>query len=309
MTPGSRFVGALLLGLIVAGSVASLASAASEPPSPEPSSDPGVEFWLDEAMTPDAAVGASLNIGVTLWDPSRKNIPPIEGLYLRLYPASGKAKPSTVGTQADWPGHLTGTVTVPTGGPGRVEVGFSGQQCTNDGSPCKEVEFPFAYGGVGPPPEASRAALVDADVHLQPGEPVAGRPFDVIVDIQPRAPWNPADLAFPNRLITIITRSRGPEVANFEIHPASGPGSPYTGQVSLPEAGDYTIFVAVPGSDSEDQPIDSAVLRLKVLAPESAPAGDQLVAVDEPVPWPLIGGALVLLVAMGVVVRRAFADL
>ena len=138
----------------IAIAVGGPALAASAAPS-APTVDTNIEAWLDEPFTPDARAGATIPNGVTLWDRVQMKLAELSDAYVLLHPAKGSAKPTEARARSDWAGHLAFEITVPKGGPGRIELGFEGQTCTEGGG-CTTSRFPFADGGVGPPPDAPR---------------------------------------------------------------------------------------------------------------------------------------------------------
>ena len=165
-----------------------LAADPSATPSAEAPGDPNVEAWIDVAPPPDLPAGRVVTLGFTIWDKQSHTLSRVGG-EVRVHPKTGKAPPSSAPTHANWPGHLEADVTVPKGGLGRIEVGFSGQACHDDTGTCENVFFPFANGGVGPPEDAPRSVLVDADIAQPPPPVLAGQPIDLTVTIRPRAEW------------------------------------------------------------------------------------------------------------------------
>jgi hypothetical protein len=309
----SRALGtALLIAAGLAAAIAGRGSAASAEPSA--TSAPGgfgnIEAWLDAPFPADLAAGTTLPVGVTLWDTDSGQLSTMNGLYLRLHPAKGKARPTEAETRSDWPGHILANVIVPKGGPGAIEVGISGRSCTADGA-CRDVDFPFQVGGIGPPPDAPRSLLIN--VRLQPlVQPViAGRPLEIVIDLAPRAAWEPGSIGLPDRLVVLAGSGTGPDLASAEIHRGAGPVDVYRGQITVPEPGDIALMFALPGGRSgADDVIESATTRIKVApAPDSAPAAAVADPAEGDVPWPLIGGAAALALLASLVIRRVFADL
>lgn len=289
--------------LLVASSVTSAVVAASAAPSASAEADPGaypsLEVWLDRALAPDAPAGTTIEIGLTIWDSHEAQFAVMTGLVLKLHPASGKARPTEAETRSDFPGHLLADVIVPKGGPGAVEVVVRDQ-----------TDLPIHTGGVGPPPAAPLSSLVGAQVHLPSGSVIAGRPMDLVVDVRTVVDWEPA-VGLPDRLVVIATLGRGPDLANAEIHRATGSTTTYAGPITIPEAGDVTLVFAFPGGTSgADDVIRGATTRLRV----GAGGGADTPVVTPPVtdggaPWPLIGGGVAVVLAAAFVIRRVFADL
>lgn len=305
---------ALLLAAGLATLIARGGSAASAAPSDAPAtSDPGgfgnIEIWLDQPIPAQVPAGETILVGLTLWDTNARELSTMNGLYLRLHPATGKARPTEAETRSDWPGHILANVIVPKGGPGAVEAGISGRACTDDGT-CRDVDFPFKIGGNGPPPDAPRSLLVEARFHAPSGPVIAGSPLDVIVDLQPRGPWDPRSLGLPDRLVVMARNGTGPDLASAEVRLGAGPGSPYRGRITIPEAGDVALLFAIPGQGTEDDVIQTATTRIKVVpATDSTPAAAVADPAQGDVPWLLIGGGAVLALLASLVIRGVFADL
>ena len=309
----AAIVWAVVLGTMLPMAAIESVRAASAAPSASAGTDagayPNLEAWVDQAPPPDAPAGSTILVGLTIWDSHQAQLFEMNGLYLKLHPATGKARPTEAVTRSDWPGHLLANVIVPKGGPGNVELVVRDQTCTADGT-CGPADLPIHVGGVGPPPDAPLSSLVSAIVHL-PAEPaVAGRPMDVVVDVTPRAEWDPSTLGVPDRLVVIATLGRGPDLANTVIRRQNGPNAPYRGQITIPEPGDVALVIAFPGHGGADDVIQSATTRVKVGAsgPSTAPAAIAPPVEDGP-SWPLVGGGLALVVVTGFVIRRVFADL
>ena len=293
--------------IVVLGAFSALTGSVSgASPAPSSSGDgpaSGTDsFWLDEPLTPDAPAGGVLGVAFTVWDPQADELAQLTDVYIRLHPASGKARPTTVAGHLDWPGHFSAPVTVPKGGVGELEVGVHA-----DGR-----DVAFVDGGVGPPPDASVASLVDARVHEPRNRIVAGEPADLIVDLIPRVNWPPDKFALPDRLIVIVNQARGPDVANSELRPGTAGSGSYTGDLIVPEAGDFMLVVAVPANGREDQILEGSEIRISVAPGRGgdAPAAPVAAGASGPAPpWALIAGTVVAVGALGLVIRRVFADL
>jgi hypothetical protein len=303
---------AILLAAFLAWAVAGSMFAASAEPSAasDPNGFSNIEGWLDEPITPETPAGETILVGLTIWDSAARQLSPMTALYVRLHPASGKARPTEAETRSDWPGHILANVIVPKGGPGEIEIGLSGRACTADGT-CTNVDFPFRIGGVGPPPEAPHSVLVDP--RLQPlAQPViAGRPLEIVIDLAPRAAWPPESLGLPDRLVVLARNGTGPDLASTEIRRDAGPVDVYRGQIAIPDAGDVALMFLFPGGPSgADDVIESATTRVRVApAAADAPAAAAADPTQDGVPWPLIGATLALVLLASLVIRRVFADL
>ena len=316
-----------------------LAADPSATPSAEAPGDPNVEAWIDVAPPPEPVaeedlglvagdahvdelgpLGRVVTLGFTIWDKQSHTLSRVGG-EVRVHPKTGKAPPSSAPTHANWPGHLEADVTVPKGGLGRIEVGFSGQACHDDTGTCENVFFPFANGGVGPPEDAPRSVLVDADIAQPPPPVLAGQPIDLTVTIRPRAEWAIETLGIPNRVVAIArdTAGAGMLASDLEGEPDGIGNFVYTGHLTIPSPGEFGLRVAFPGtSGAADDEIDRAAIRLTVTSGDEAAAATPKAsgrgAVDAPAPTPgppilPIALAIAAVIGLGLVVRRAFADL
>lgn len=312
---------ARLAVLVVAFSAAmpSLAFAASPSPAASPLENfNGVEIWLDaDFIVPDAPPGEVLEAGFTFWFPRAREFFAIGGFEARMLPAKGAAEPSIATLESDFPGHVVANFVVPEGGPGPIEVGIRGQACHEDGT-CTDDLTPLAIAGTGPPPDADATLLVAATIQPFIGDFVAGRATPVTVNVQPRGLWIFSDLPLPDHLVVVAGRRGEPPVATAEIRP-TGQGVPYTGHLTVPETGEFTVTVAIPGTDGVDRAIDGSALLVTVIeggrrdsplpsaAGSTAPAEPGQATSVPVVVW-ILGIGLVLIVA-AVVLRRVLADL
>jgi hypothetical protein len=198
----SRLVGAAIIVLVILG-LAPPSPIRAASPSPGVRTDtaayPNLEAWLDAPFAPDAAEGTQIEIGVTIWDKHDHVLAHETGNYVRLRPATGNARPTEASSNQDSPGHVRATILVPAGGPGRVEVGLKADECTAAGV-CETVDRPFAFGGIGPPPDATRASLIDAT--FQPLPPsLAGHVISLGADVTPHGDWLLDALNLPATLV------------------------------------------------------------------------------------------------------------
>jgi hypothetical protein len=311
---------------LVQGVVAALwvtASASAADPSPSTSAVPsagssdgsfdfGPQVWLDAPLPADASAGQVIEVGLTVWEPSQGMLVPVDGMYVRIVPASGQAKPTEAVARSDWTGHLRAQATVPAGGAGSIAVGFHGEQC-DASNVCTPVDLPLRVMGTGPPPEAPRAELVEAVLGWPSGPVVAGVPFDLEVDLEPRADWDPAALGLPDRVVVTVRepRANGPDLVAAELRSTGPDDLRYLGSLTIPEAGDVVVAVALPADNGQDETIPSSVTRLQVEQP-GAPGTEAPPAVaGNPAgpPMPLLAGLGALVVVAGLLIRRVFADL
>jgi hypothetical protein len=289
--------------LIVVSPVTSTVIAASPAPSASAAADPGaypnLEAWLDRAIGADARPGSTIPVGLTIWDSQQGQFLVISGLYLKLHPATGKARPTEAEIiRSDWPGHFLANVIAPDGGPGAIEV------VVRDGN----ADLPIRLGGVGPPPTASLSSLVAAHVQL-PSEPaIAGRPFDLVVAVRTLVDWDPP-VSLPDRMIVIATLGRGPELTNTEIRAVTGSPTTFAGPITIPKAGNVALDVGFPGGPNGADEFFQTV-RLQVGSEAASTPGEATpVVLEGGVPWPLIAGGIALVLAAVLVIRRVFADL
>jgi hypothetical protein len=303
-----------LAGLIAAAALPGLTAAAS--PSPEPPHDPNTEVWQDQALPPDVPEGRTVDVGFTIWDIARQNLSQVNSAMVRAHPKTGKAKATEATTHSDWAGHVIAPITIPKGGLGRIELGFPATECHDDGT-CVELFIPFTWGGVGPPPDAPRSLLVNATIAPPSGPVVVGQPFDVAVDIEPRADWDPNALALPTTVVLIGSQLRGGTSTQTDMRQVDD--RHYEASITVNVPGDTVLTVGLEPKPGELQIIDRAALRLQVEGGDAAatPAASRvsgsaaapLPATDEGPPLvPLALGA-VALVAGALVLRRVLADL
>jgi len=296
---------------------AGVADAASPSPSasaePGGGTDPGLEVWLDRPLPATGAPGSSFDLAFSIWDRNRGELAQIGDVFVRLEPASGSAAPVETMAREDWPGHAATRMTIPAGGVGDLFVGFHGQSCPASGA-CTNEDLPFAIAGIGPPPDASAVDLYVAAIRPPEDSLIAGIPATIEVDLSPRGDWDAAALPTPGRLILIAHHPRGPDLANVPLVAGRIIGQPYTGMVMIPEEGDVVLEVDLPGlAGQPDQAFPTSLLRVTVLpagdaGPPEPAAGGPPPPADSP-PIPLILGGLLVLAAIGLVVRRVFADL
>ena len=319
--PVCRAVAAASLLALMLGAGAGVVVAADPSGSPlaSPSERPGgavpdVQIWQDEALPPDVPEGRTIDVGFTAWDATGGTLFRVGGAQVRVHPKTGKAKPIEAFTRTDWPGHLVAPITIPKGGLGTIEVGVTAQECHDDTGKCNDVFMPFAWGGVGPPPDASRALLVEASIR-PPAEPlIAGQPFEVVADVTPRAAWGADALALPTQLVVVARAVRGSEYSLADLNGKAD--GPYSGSIVIPRAGDVVLIVGFPKDGGDPDLVDASIFRVTIEGPngEVTPAPSR-VSATAPLPsgdsLPVVPIALVLVavIAGGVVVTRALSDL
>lgn len=281
------------------------------------------QAWLDaEFVVPNAPPGGVLQAGFTFWNSREQDFGEIGGIYATLRPASGDAPPSEATIELDFPGHVIASFVVPAGGPGEVEVGTRINACTEAG--CGDADAPFTISGVGPPPHADPAALVTAAFLPLVGDTVAGRAFPVAVNIQPRGLWDVTAIPLPGALEVVASAPGRPAIASAPLLPGPEPGTPYSGRLTIPEAGPVELTVAVPNPDGMASVIAGEPAELTVIGADrresSAPVATKTPAPAAPVAPAaggeggiptvvIIGVAVAALVGVGLVLRRFLADL
>ena len=261
-----------------------------------------------------------MQVGYTFWDTRVGDFPNVEGPYVKLHPAKGKAAPSEAIIEQDFPGHVLATVTVPEGGVGALEVGLR-----SNGK-----DTPLTIAGTGPPPAAPVQNLVSATIQPLVGDTVVGRAFPLTVEVQPRGLYDVTAVPMPDHVTAIARHPGGPGLATAELRPTGGPGLPYTGKLTIPETGAVEIAIEVPDPNGGEHEIPGSAIPRTVIeggpkasgapAPASAPAvaatsapapaSPSTTASDGGIPtfvWVIGIGALVV---VGVLVaRRLLADL
>jgi hypothetical protein len=280
------------------------------PESDETGGPSGFQLWLDaDFIATDAPPGSVLEAGFTTWDPRQRSLFPINGLEACMRPAAGSAEALAATVQSDFPGHLIVAFVVPPGGAGTYRIGTPGQVCDDDGT-CSSTLVPVPVSGTGPPPEADLSILLEATI--QPLEDLmAGQPAEVTVEIAPRGRWDVADLALPDQLVLLAGQRGQVPTVTADLEGSGSQGGPYTGSLTVPQGGEITLTVAVPGEDGVDRPIEESAVVVRVTGdgvPQSAaPSGDapgapvDAVDASEPTNVPPI----VWIVAAGVAIAGA----
>jgi hypothetical protein len=250
----------LVLGLVATPASASAAS-------PKPSSLPrAVEAWLDAPyeVPADLPPGGTVEVGLTFWDTQARALREVDGVYAVLLPAKGHADPTSADGVPDWPGHVRFDVPAPRGGPGRLEFGLHTQDCRGQG-PCTDIDLPLHLAGTGPPPDAPRAALVEAEPLPLVGDIVAGRPVSLAALITPKGAWAFDALELPDRIVAVATDGLGADLGSGELLLSGAPGSPYTGKLTIAKAGGATIGYAIPGENGEPDQFMEGAARVHVI--------------------------------------------
>jgi hypothetical protein len=307
----------LPIGLVLLVALPALAqSSAPSPAEPPPTADPNTEVWQDEPLPPDVPEGRTIDVGFTVWDVARQTLSQVNSADIRVYPKTGKAKPTEGHTHSDWSGHVIAPLTVPKGGMGRIEIGFPAQVCHDDGT-CEPLFMPFTFGGVGPPPQAPRSLLVDAKIHQLAAQPAVGEPIDVDVDITPRAEWDPTALALPSTVVLIASQLGGQSTTQVDMRLVND--GHYTASITLDQPGDTLLSIAFSDAKGALDPIDRSALRLRVRADAAAATPGPTRAPVGTAPTPASGGpdlpfvpiaiGAVALLGGAFVIRRALADL
>jgi hypothetical protein len=283
-----------------------IASGASPSPSAEPEGGdpgpPGIVAWLDRPIPADAAAGASLPVGVLLWDETGHSIPDMGGtIQVRVHATDPSVEPATVSGRSDWPGHFTATIVIPKGGVGSIDFFSPSTVCEND--VCRPDEFLFPIAGAGLPPEAPITGLAEARI-LLPSDPlVADRAADISVRLEPRSDWDPDALVLPSSLVIRARQARGSNLTTATLSLTDPGDRVYEGSLTLPAAGDLVLEAAtdVEGGDATRFP--TSMTRITVEAADTAEAADPGPArdADDSLPlWFVVGMAVVALAGAGV---------
>jgi len=297
----------LAAGLVAAAwglAVASVAAAAS--PSPAPSPSPFVsslEAWLDDDLPTDAPAGTPLTIGATLWMPDQAELLPMSGVFVRLRPASGTAAPTETTGILDWPGHVTASLVVPTGGVGDLEIGQTGSAC--DATGCHRVDLLFVIAGVGPPPDAALPQIATVRIDPPVTTPTAGESVGIGMILTLKADWDPFAFAPPSALALQVSVPRGPTIDDVAA-PLTDPGTlRYSASVTFPDAGRYLLEAAATTGAAGRDTFTTSLTSVNVVAgqpsPVATPASDgpASAGADTQVDPTLVAG---LLIALGAVI-------
>ena len=254
------------LGL--AGVVPGDLAAASPSPDPSPLASerpperPPFQVWLDRPLPTDAQPGDSVDVGATLWDQLGGEIPRLGAtIFLQIVPPDRAVPPSQASARTDWPGHYRGTVEVPAGGIGRLELGVTGTVCEND--VCRPDDWVFAMGGIGPPPDAPISALADARISVD-DDLVAGTPADVTVALTPQADW--AAFPAPGSIVVRAREPRGPNLATASLPLTDPAGSVYEGKITIPRGGDLVLEAATDEEGGDATRFGTSMIQVTVAA-------------------------------------------
>ena len=302
------------IGFLVAACVAALAVApagiTAASPSPEPSAPPSegpperppFEVWLDRPTPTDAEPGDKLDVGATLWDGLGSEIPRMGAtIFLRIVPAEGAAAPAQTIARANWPGHYRGTVEVPEGGLGRLELGVTGTICEND--VCRPDDWVFTMGGVGPPPDAPVTGLAEARISVG-GDVVAGTPTDVTVALTPQGDWE--SFPAPAAIVVRARAPRGPNLATASLTLTAPSDLVYEGPITIPLDGDVVLEAAMDEDGGDGTRFGTSMIPVNVARgadgqPFGEPAGPGVATDDAPPPVVLVLLALIVVVGAGVI--------
>ena len=314
---------ALAMALPPSLTAAAPTPAASDVPSPSPSGLPGeppperpqIQVWLDHPLPADAAPGSPLDVGATIWDALGGSIPFMGStIFLRALPAVGDAEPTRANAVRDWRGHYRGTVEVPAGGLGGVELGVTGTICEND--VCRPDDWVFDMGGVGPPPDAPITSLAEARIDAGDATLPAGRPTDVSVVLEPNADWDAAQFPLPGTIVVRAREARGPNVATASLSLADAAARIYAGTLTIPEAGDFVLEAATDEDGGDATRFGTSMVRVAVEAGSGdggggagdAQAGPLGTSGDEGLPTVLIVVMAVVVIAGVGVMLAGFRD-
>ncbi len=318
VSPNHRASGIALPAWVAVAAAVALAAVlpsvgfAASPSAPPVDPFPTVETRLDgpvadPAVTPPDA--RNVLVAATLWDVRNQRLFAINGLVMKLYPASGKAKPTTATTTSDWPGHLTAILPIPKGGAGRVEIVTEGNVCTHGA--CHAEDIPLRIAGTGPPPDAPLSALIRAELVPAGRNAVAGAPARVSVHLAPIGLWSSDELKLPPSIVLVASLPGVPDLARAELA-LSDPNGIYTGSLVVPRPGEVTLRAGLPTAGGVIQPIEGDLGTLLVggtavagssarpapspgtAEPPAPPSGSE----DAGPPWVVIGAIVVLVLGL-----------
>jgi len=284
--------------LAAASPVRGASPAASE----QPPARPEFEVWLDRPVPADASPGDQVDVGATVWDRLGGEIPRMGAtMFLRIVPAEGSAAPSQTTARTDWPGHYRGSVEVPAGGIGRLELGVTGTSCVND--VCQRDDWVFAMGGVGPPPDAPIPALAEAQITVE-DDLVAGTPSAVTVAVTPQGDWE--SFPAPDSIVVRAREPRGPNLATASLPLTDPAGRLYKGEITIPRSGDLVLEAATDEDGGDATRFGTSMIPVTVGAGSvddsaSNPSTPGPASGDVPPPIVLIILGLVAVVGVGVV--------
>ena len=309
-TKRGRTAGLLVLAAVGLSAWPTGLSAASPEPavSPPPSESeggeerPALQVWLDRPLPTNLAPGDQLDVGATIWDATAEAISPTGAtIFLRAVPPEGSSEISNATAISDWPGHYRGTVTVPPGGLGRLEMGITGTLCEND--ICGPNDLVFEIAGAGPPPGASITGLAEARIDYGAAALTAGQPADIEVVLEPNAEWD--ELSAPPELVVRAREARGPNLAIATLPLVDAAGLVYAGSITIPRAGDLILEVATDEAGGDATRFGTSMTRVSVVAGSGgdlSEPGGVAPSADEGLPTILVVlMALVAVVGAGVV--------
>jgi hypothetical protein len=306
-----RRTGHLPRAILAIWAVASISTPAALAASPSPVASPEptpefrfpIQFWLDRPLPVTAAAGTMITVGFTLWNTETNTLETNNSPSARLHVPGVEPPPFTARPRQDFPGHITLALPVAEGGPGSLEVGFSGQGCTDDGV-CTEEVFLFPPGGVGPPPGLLPASAWDAAITPPGDSVVAGQPIELGITLSPKGNWAPDALPLPESLFVIIRQPRGADLGSVPTTPdPTNPGS-YAGTLMLPSAGTFNLVASTDEAGSSGKLFVGSVIRVaaepSTEPPPSADGGGP--------PVVLIGGGVAVGIGFLLLLRRILAD-
>jgi hypothetical protein len=300
--PWAVFLAAAML-VVAAVAPGALAAAspspgASSPASEQPPDRPPFEVWLDRPLPADASPGDEVDVGATIWDRLGGEIPRMGAtIVLRIVSADGAVPPSQTFARTDWPGHYRGTVEVPPGGIGRLELGVTGAICEND--VCRPDDWVFDMGGVGPPPDAPIAALAEARITLDE-DLVAGKPAGVAVVLTPQADWE--SFPAPAAIVVRAREPRGPNLATASLPLTDPAGFRYQGELTIPRGGDMVLEAASDEEGGDATRFGTSMIPVVVTAESGGDAADADAppgAAGDDAPPPIVLALLALAMVVG----------
>jgi hypothetical protein len=302
--PRAVFLAAAVLAVaaVVPGDLAAAAPSprASSSPSEQPPDRPPFEVWLDRPLPVDAGAGDEVDVGATIWDRLGGEIPRMGAtIVLRIVSADGAVPPSQTFARTDWPGHYRGTVEVPPGGIGRLELGVTGTICEND--VCRPDDWTFDMGGIGPPPDAPISVLAEARITVD-DDLVAGKPAGVAVALTPQADW--VSFPAPTAIVVRAREPRGPDLATASLPLTDPAGLRYEGELTISRGGDLVLEAATDEEGGDMTRFGTSMIPVVVAdsGSDATDGGTSPGAAGDDAPPPIVLALLALALVVGVVV-------
>ena len=182
---------------------------AAASPSPAPGVPDGLQVWLDsDSITPDAPPGGILQVGYTFWDTRVGDFPNVEGPYVKLHPAKGKAAPSEAIIEQGLPGSCPRDRNGAGGWSRQARGGAAGRR---QGHAAHDRRHRAAAGraAAGPDHRDDRAAR-----RRHRRRPAA---FPLTVDVNSRGLYDQSALPLPDDVVAVARHPGGPGLSTGDL--------------------------------------------------------------------------------------------